>query len=362
MPCRPRWSAVTLVTTETSLRVSPMPLSRMPPRAVSVTASSTSRVRQHPAGAARARSSRPPRPARRRCRCRRCWTSRPACRRCGAMWAIIRLVVVLPLVPVTATTGTRGRDRGRAGRPGRRRRPARAAALTAVLDVGRSGSASSTSATARPISWARSRCRHGKATTSWCGSLVGRTRTASRAVPDSARDRAHQPGHRAQREPLPEAGVGRPRPRVAQPDPAREAARRSRRRGRQPADVEGQLDRRAREVEVRALEDPELDQGRHGGDATRTSAERSGTHGVEAAVDVHDLAGRGREEVATAARRRPAPSASWSVSSQPSGARSLPHRLEVLEAGDRLGGQRLAAGRRETRLHRMPSGPRSRAR
>ena len=31
-----------LVTTETSLRVSPMPLSRMPPRAVSVTAISTS--------------------------------------------------------------------------------------------------------------------------------------------------------------------------------------------------------------------------------------------------------------------------------------------------------------------------------
>ena len=41
MPCRPRWSAETLVTTETSLWVSPMPLSRMPPRAVSVTASST---------------------------------------------------------------------------------------------------------------------------------------------------------------------------------------------------------------------------------------------------------------------------------------------------------------------------------
>ena len=41
MPWRPRWSAVTLVTTETSLRVMPMPLSRMPPRAVSVTASST---------------------------------------------------------------------------------------------------------------------------------------------------------------------------------------------------------------------------------------------------------------------------------------------------------------------------------
>ena len=42
MPCRPRWSAETLVTTETSLRVRPMPLSRIPPRAVSVTASCTS--------------------------------------------------------------------------------------------------------------------------------------------------------------------------------------------------------------------------------------------------------------------------------------------------------------------------------
>ena len=42
MPCSPRWSALTLVTTETSLRVSPMPLSRIPPRAVSVTANSTS--------------------------------------------------------------------------------------------------------------------------------------------------------------------------------------------------------------------------------------------------------------------------------------------------------------------------------
>ena len=43
MPCRPRWSAVTLVTTETSLLATPIPLSRIPPRAVSVTAKSTSR-------------------------------------------------------------------------------------------------------------------------------------------------------------------------------------------------------------------------------------------------------------------------------------------------------------------------------
>ncbi len=53
MPWRPRWSAVTLVTTETSLRVSPMPLRRMPPRAVSVTAISIcgcARTRPAPLG------------------------------------------------------------------------------------------------------------------------------------------------------------------------------------------------------------------------------------------------------------------------------------------------------------------------
>ena len=53
MPCSPRWSAVTLVTTETSLRVRPMPLSRIPPRAVSVTANSTflwARTRPAPLG------------------------------------------------------------------------------------------------------------------------------------------------------------------------------------------------------------------------------------------------------------------------------------------------------------------------
>ena len=35
MPCRPRWSADTLVTTLTSLAATPMPLSSIPPRAVS---------------------------------------------------------------------------------------------------------------------------------------------------------------------------------------------------------------------------------------------------------------------------------------------------------------------------------------
>ncbi len=35
MPCWPRWSALTFVTTDTSLTETPMPLSSMPPRAVS---------------------------------------------------------------------------------------------------------------------------------------------------------------------------------------------------------------------------------------------------------------------------------------------------------------------------------------
>ena len=96
----------------------------------------------------------------RRCRCRRCWTSptsRPSVR---AMWAIIRLVVVLPLVPVTATTGTRGVivcgpvPRSRCADPRRRLARRRRRRRTP-------GTASSTSATARPITCARSRCRHG---------------------------------------------------------------------------------------------------------------------------------------------------------------------------------------------------------
>ena len=76
-----------------------------------------------------------------------------------AMCAIIRDVVVLPLVPVTATTGTFGVIVcGLA--PGSAVRTCSAAALTCSSTSPR-GSASSTSATARPITWARSRCAHG---------------------------------------------------------------------------------------------------------------------------------------------------------------------------------------------------------
>ena len=108
MPCRPRWSAETLVTTETSLRVRPMPLSRMPPRAVSVTANSTSSwasTRPAPLGpgvVARLDQLAVDVDA---------VGVRPAdepCRRCGRCGRSSGDVVVLPLVPVTATTGTRG--------------------------------------------------------------------------------------------------------------------------------------------------------------------------------------------------------------------------------------------------------------
>ena len=107
-------------------------------------------------------------------------TSRPLAR---AMWAIIRLVVVFPLVPVTAMTGTLGVIVvGRA--PGAAEATCSAASLTAPSTSG-VGRASSAWATARPRASARPRCRHGKATTSWLGSEVGRTRTANREVPDS---------------------------------------------------------------------------------------------------------------------------------------------------------------------------------
>ncbi len=99
------------------------------------------------------------------------------------MCAIIRLVVVLPLVPVTATTGIFGVivcGAAPFGDSATRTAASLTTESTSVL-----GRWSITSATARPIAWARSRLRHGKATTTRLASLVDRTRTASRAVPDS---------------------------------------------------------------------------------------------------------------------------------------------------------------------------------
>ena len=66
----------------------------------------------------------------------------------------------------------------------------------------------------------------------------------------------------------------------------------------------------------------------------------SGAHRVEAAVDVDDLAGGGREEVAH--QRAHGPRGGRVVGLVPAERGAVaPQRLEVLEAGDRLGGQRL---------------------
>ena len=71
----------------------------------------------------------------------------------------MRDVVVLPLVPVTATTGTFGVSVCGAF-PSSAAATFAAASPTAVSMSVPSGT-SRTSATARPITWARSRCRHG---------------------------------------------------------------------------------------------------------------------------------------------------------------------------------------------------------
>ena len=219
---------MTLVTTETSLWVRPMPLSRMPPRAVSVTASCDLLVGQHPAGARWGRSSRRPRPARRRRRCRRCSTSRRAGRASRAMCATIREVVVLPLVPVTATTGTRGRSvvgpgprLGRAHRRGgladqRPRGPASSSASRTLRDraAERLGPVAVAPRVARPRRW--------------CTSLVGRTRTAEPGGPGLARRSGAPAAPTARaanrcRKPLP----GSPGRALLQPDARRRTAGRT---------------------------------------------------------------------------------------------------------------------------------------
>ena len=197
----------------------------------------------------------------------------------------------MPLVPVTATTGTRGVIvrgvvagagggdplRGRARPRHRRRRP---------------GRASRTSATAWPITCARSRCTHGNATTIRCGSLVGRTRTASRDVPDSeATARTSRATARtANRCRKPDSA--RTGPRVLEADPRREPGRRLVGGRGQRADVEGQLDRRSGEVEVRSFEDPELDEG--GGHA-----------GTLACFGVGELGPSRQDRLGWSERRRP---------------------------------------------------------
>ncbi len=106
-PSRPRWSALMLVTTETSLTAVPMPRNRIPPRAVSVTATvirGSARTRPAPPGPDQSPLS----------------TSSPS-RNTPSVddqpgtwpaafirWAMSRVVVVLPFVPVTAITGIDG--------------------------------------------------------------------------------------------------------------------------------------------------------------------------------------------------------------------------------------------------------------
>ena len=97
------------VTTETSLDAVPTPRSRMPPRAVSVTATVTR-------GSASTRPA-PPGPDQSPVSTTSPATTMPSVDdhpgtwpALAIRWAISRVVVVLPLVPVTAMTGIRGRS------------------------------------------------------------------------------------------------------------------------------------------------------------------------------------------------------------------------------------------------------------
>ena len=182
------------------------------------------------------------------------------------MWAIIRLVVVLPLVPVTATTGIRG-VMVVGPSPVRRVGDPLGGPADRLVDVG-----------------GRQLVEHrGHRAAHLLGSLavppgvgddelvrvVGRPHAYREpAGARLVRHRPDQPRHRAGREPLPEPAPRLPRPRAPQPDPGREPGRLLGRHLRQPGDVQGQLDRRAGEVEVGPFEDPELDQGRHVGNAS----------------------------------------------------------------------------------------------
>ncbi len=164
MPCRPRWSALTLVTTLTSLAVTPMPLRSMPPRAVSrmpMSRPGVSRTPRAPAGPEKSPSS---------------FVSpmtttpsvelqavvRPAAMH---MWAMSRVVVVLPLVPVTDATGTRGVMTLGPGPSGAAMMTAAASSMTASARRDGSSSPAMTAPTCSPATRPRVRCTHGKAST-----------------------------------------------------------------------------------------------------------------------------------------------------------------------------------------------------
>ena len=179
------------------------------------------------------------------------------------MWASRRVVVVLPLVPVTEATGMRGVT-SRGPSPSGEAAATPAARSATASANGRPASRSpSTSPMAAPSASARARCRQTKAHTTTSVSLAARVRTPSRRVPTSAASaRATRSTSRSSTcwrcsDPARPAGRGAARVAV-------EIARNVVVRGVEVAGQrQGHLDGRAREVEVRPLEDAHL----AGGDA-----------------------------------------------------------------------------------------------
>ena len=95
--------------------------------------------------------------------------------------------------------------------------------------------------------------------------------------PRLAGDLPDQPLDRPAGEPLPEAAAGLPGTGRPQPDPRCEPQRHRLGCVDQLGEVQGQLDRGAREVQVRSFEDPELDEGgSHPPDAIRCVRDREG--------------------------------------------------------------------------------------
>ena len=326
-----------------------MPSSRMPPRAVSVTASSHPRVVEHPAGAARpgvvagldqlavdvdavgVRPADDQAGARGRCgrssarswSCRWCRSPRPP----GP--AGVRVVGRGPGSDAAHPRGGRGRRRRRRRRPAARRAPRRPRGR--APGPGR-GAATGT----RP----RARCR-------------------SAGRPDAHREPggaglARRPGVRPARRPAARTAAGSPVPArpgraAARPERWRRTARRLGVRQRQQRrDVEGQLDRGAREVEVRALEDPQLDQrrslgvhGSHRGRVTRPwrGSRRRRARSPRWCAGTSPTAGRRRPARPARVGRRPSPAApGWSRRPRTRRSRGSPWRPCVLQ---RAGGDQV---------------------
>ena len=160
IPSIPRWSALMLVTIETSLYATPTPRRKIPPRAVSVTANSTPgwrSTRPAPPGPEKSPASisspsmytpsvldQP--------------TDNPARR---ATCPIIRAVVVLPLVPVIATTGISGRISRGAEPSGAAASAAPSVLIISATEAGPGATLSSTRASPYANASARPELRHG---------------------------------------------------------------------------------------------------------------------------------------------------------------------------------------------------------